>query len=91
MADTVARLAQIYAVLFGNRGDIAVIVRVFKAGLQGVMVDIGDAFFGFDTGNAHGLKLQVGHGAGGILRKGLIDTDSNLTAGHKLARYQMRG
>ena len=41
MADAVARLAQIDAVLAGDACDIAVVVRVFKAGLEGVVIDVG--------------------------------------------------
>ena len=41
MADAVAGTGKVNAVLFGHRLDKAVVVSVFKAGLQGVVVDIG--------------------------------------------------
>ena len=91
MADAVAGLAQIDAVLAGDGGDIAVVVRVFKAGLQGVVVDVGHAALGLDALDIHGLKLQVGHGPGGILRERLVDADGDLAPRLELARYQMAG
>ena len=91
MADAVARLAQIDAVLAGDACDIAVVVRVFKAGLEGVVIDVGHAAFGFDAFYIHGLKLQIGHGPGGILRERLVDADSDFAARLELAGYQMGG
>ena len=91
MADAVARLAQIDAVLAGDACDIAVVVRVFKAGLEGVVINVGHAAFGFDAFYIHGLKLQIGHGPGGILRERLVDADSDFAARLELARYQMGG
>ena len=68
------------------RLDKAVVVGVFKAGLQGVVVDIGHGPLGFDTRNAHGLKLQISHRAGGVLRQGLVDSQSDFRSyGHLTA------
>ena len=89
MADAIAGLGKVHAVLAGDGSDVFVIVRIFKARLQGVVVDISDALFGFDARDAHGLKLQIGHGAGGVLRKRLVDMDGNLAARDHFARYQM--
>ena len=75
--------------LFGHGGNVLVIVGVFKAGLQGVMVDIGHAAFRFHPVNAHGFQLQVGHRTRGILRQGLIDSDRNFRARHQLALEQV--
>ena len=91
MADAVAGLGQVDPMTVGNRGNILVIVRVLKAGLQGVVIDVGYALFCLYTIYAHGFKLQVGHGAGGVLCQGLINADGNLAAGNQLALDQMGG
>ena len=57
--------------------NIAVIVRVFKTGLQRIVIDIGDAQLSFDTRHTHGFEFQVSHGAGGVLRQGLIDSQAD--------------
>ena len=68
MADAVAGAGEPDAVLGGNGLDVPVIVGVFKAGLEGVVVDIGHGLLGFDTRNAHSLKLQISHRSGSVLR-----------------------
>ena len=89
MADAVAGLAEIDAVLFRHGGNVLMIVRVFKAGLQGIMVDIGHAALRFHPVNAHGFQLQIGHRPRGILRQRLIDPDRNFLARHQLALEQV--
>ena len=81
MADSVSGAREVNAVLFGHRLDKAVVVGVFKAGLQGVVVDIGDGTLCFDAVYAHRLKFQIRHRAGGVLRQRLIDPEPNLRAG----------
>ena len=56
------------------------IIGVFKAGLQGVVVDIGNGTLGFHARNAHCLKFQICHRAGGVLRQRLIDLETDLAA-----------
>ena len=68
MADAVSGTGKVNAVFFGHRLNKAVVVGVFKAGLQGVVVDIGHGLLGFDTRNAHSLKLQISHRSGSVLR-----------------------
>ena len=46
---------------------IAVIVSVFKATLQSVVVNIRNTQFCFHSGNTHSFKFQIRHCAGGIL------------------------
>ena len=89
VADAVARAGEPDAVLFGHGLEIAVVVRVFKAGLQRVVVDIGHAQFGPDARDAHRLKLQIGHRAGGILRERLVDAQGDLAAGCHVAVQQV--
>ena len=72
VAYAVARTGIVYAVLFGHCPDKAVIVGIFKAGLQGVVVYVGDRALGLYPRHAHRLKFKIGHGAGGVLRKRLV-------------------
>jgi len=66
-----------------HRLEIAVVVRILKADLNGVVINIAYGQLGPDPGNVHGLELQVSHRAGGILREGLIDADAYFLAGDK--------
>ena len=89
MADAVAGAGEVDAVLFTHRLDIAVVVGVLKAGLQGVVVDIGHAALGAHAGDTHRLEFEIGHSTGGILRQRLIDLQRDLGAGNHLAADQM--
>ena len=89
MADAVAGAGEPDAVLGGNGLDVPVIVGVFKAGLEGVVVDIGHGALCSDPVNAHGLKFQIGHGAGGVLGQGLVDAQRHLAAGGHVSGHQM--
>ena len=53
--------------LLGHRLNKAVVVGVFKAGLQGVVVDIGHGLLGFDTRNAQ-PQTQTSQCSGSVLR-----------------------
>ena len=76
MADAVAGPGEIYAMLGGDRLQIAVVIAVFKAALESIVVNIGDTQLGLDSGNTHCLKFQISHSAGGILGQGLVDPQS---------------
>jgi hypothetical protein len=89
MADAVAGAGEPDAVLGGDGLDVSVVVGVFKAGLEGVVINIGHRSLGFDPVNAHGLKFQIGHGAGGILGQGLVDAQSHLSSRLHAATDQM--
>ena len=91
VADAVAGAGEPDAVLGGNGLDIAVVVGVFKAGLQGVVVDIGHGPLGFHPVDAHGFKFQIGHGAGGILGQGLVNAQGHLSPRLHAAADQMGG
>ena len=69
--------------------DVAVIVGVFKAALQGVVVDVGHALFGLDPVDAHGFKFQIGHGAGGVLGERLVNPQGDFAAGNHFTLHQM--
>ena len=87
MAYAVSRTGKPQTVFCGNALQIAVIVHVFKIGLQRIVVDVGNGQFGFYPRNADGFKLQIRHRAGRILRKRLIDFYCNMRA----ARYRLIG
>ena len=61
------------------------IVGVFKAGLQCIMVDIRHRTLGAHARYAHRFKFQIRHGAGRILRQRLVDLQTDLAARFHLA------
>ena len=89
VADTVAGLGAPDAVLVGHGLDILVVVRVFKACLQGVMVNIRHGALGAHPLYPHSFELQIGHGARGVLGQGLIDADGDFLPGDHLAADQV--
>jgi len=60
--------------------QVAVVIGIAKVALEHIVVDIADREICAYPRNAHGLELQVGHRARGILRQGLIDVQSDLLA-----------
>ena len=88
MADAVACLRIVDAVLLSDRTDIFVVVRILEAGLQGIVVNVSDRTLGLDLIDAHRLKLEISHRAGGILRQRLIDLKADLLTQCHFAVYQ---
>ena len=78
MADAVACLRIVDAVLLSDRTDIFVVVRILEAGLQGIVINVSDRALGLDLIDAHRLKLEISHRAGGILRQRLVDPETDL-------------
>ena len=91
MANTIARTREINAVLFCDRTDKAVVVGIFKTGLQGVVVNISDRALCAYAVNTHCLKFKVSHGAGCILCQRLIDFQTDFAAFCKFSVNQMGG
>ena len=89
MADTVTGTGEANAVLFGHGLDVTMVVCVFKACLQGVVVDIRHGKLCFYALDAHGFQLQISHRARGVLRKGLVDAQTDLRSGDHFARNEM--
>lgn len=90
MADAVARLGAVNAMLFRHRLDVIVVIRVFKASLQRVMVNVRHGLLCLDTLDAHRLELQVRHRTGGILRQRLVNADGDFRAGNQFTAEQVR-
>ena len=90
MADAVACLRVVDAVLLSDRTDIFVVVRILEAGLQGIVVNVSDRALGLDLIDAHRLKLEISHRAGGILRQRLVDLETDLLTQYHFAVYQVR-
>ena len=67
MADAIAGTGEMHTVLGGDSLQITMVVGILETALQGVVINIGDGELGLDSGDAHGLKFQVSHGAGGVL------------------------
>ena len=90
MADAVAGTGKPDPVFFRHALNVAVVIGVFKAALQGVMVDIGNAPLRFHAVDAHGFKFQIRHGSGGVLSQGLIDAETDLLPGDHFPGNEMR-
>ena len=65
------------------------IIRVFKAGLKHIVVNIGYGQFRLDVVEAQGFKLEVGHSSRRILRQGLVDFDCNFLSGNHFTGNEM--
>ena len=90
VADTITRLRTENPVLLRHALDILVIIRVLKSRLQGIVINIGHALHCPHPPDAHRLKLQIGHRAGGILRQGLVNPDGDLFPGLRGPADQVR-
>ena len=89
VADAVAGTGEMDTVLGCYGLKIPMVIGIFKAALEGIVVYIGNGKLGLDPRNAHSLKFQIGHGAGGILSQGLINPQSHLAAGGHVSGNQM--
>ena len=81
MADAVAGAGVFQPVTARNALQIAVVIGIFKAALQRVVVNVRNGKFGFYPINAHGFKLQIRHRSGRVLCQRLIDADGNFFSG----------
>jgi len=81
MADPVARPGEVNPEPSGDALKIAVVVGIFIADLNRVVIDVTYRQLGTDFREIHGLELQIGHGPRGILGEGLIDADADLPGG----------
>jgi hypothetical protein len=91
VGDAVARPAEVDAVSLAGSLQVTVVVGVTEVGLQEIVVHILGRQFHPHPLHPQGLELQHGHGAGGVLEQGMIDTDGDLLAGHQVARDQVIG
>ena len=91
VADPVPGLRAPDPVLLRNALDVLVVVRVFKTGLQRVVVDVGHAPAGLHPADPHGFKLKIRHRAGAVLGQGLVNPDGNFLSGRQFPADQMVG
>ncbi len=91
VANSVPGARQNDAELLRDAHQVPVIVSVFKADLNRVVVDVAHRQLRADPGNVHGFKLQISHGARGVLGEGLVDADADFPAGREVAVHQMFG
>ena len=75
--------------LFRFALDKAVVVRIFKARLKRVVIDVSHAQFRFHTRHAHRLKFKVCHGAGCILRQRLVNAQAHIGANRHFSAHKM--
>ena len=85
MTDAVAGTREINTVFGGHRLQETVVVGIFKAGLQHIVVNVADRDIGAHARDADGLELEVGHCPRRILRQRLVYADRNLFTGGHLA------
>lgn len=78
VADTVARLRVVHAVLSGKPLQKEMVVRVFVVELDDVVVYVLNRQGNLDPAYAYLLQLHAGHRAGSILEQGLIYLDAHL-------------
>ena len=90
MADAIAWLAKIDAVLFGKRLEKPVIVAILKTSLEDVMVNIDGGVLHFDSRYSHCFKLEAGHGAGRILHEHAVYLKAYFLTWFHLAVNNMR-
>ena len=89
VADAVARLGEQHAVSLGNALDEFVVVGVFEACLQCVVVYVCNGKLSLNFIDFHRFQLQIYHGASGVLCQGLVDLDSDLFARSQGAFHQV--
>ena len=89
MANTVAGTGEAKSSFLCNRLNETVIVSIFKACLQGVVIYISNGKLRSDTVNSHCLKLKVRHCTGCVLCKRLINSQTDFTAHRHIAGKQM--
>jgi hypothetical protein len=89
VAYTVAGAREVEAVFLGHALEVAVVVGVLEAHLQRVVVDVTYGEVRFYFVGAHGLELEIGHGAGRVLRQRLVDADGHRRARARLPLYQV--
>jgi len=90
VADPVPRPAVEQPVSRGEGAEEAVVVGVLEADLQHVVVHVHNRGPGADPLHAHGLKLQGGHGPGGILQQRLVHVQGDLRPRRGLPLHQVR-
>jgi len=89
VADAVAGPREPDAVAARHGMQVSMVVGVLEADLDRVVVDVAHRELRAHPADPHGLELQVGHGARGVLGERLVDTDADFAAGDDPARHQV--
>ena len=90
MADTVAGTGEVNAMLFADGLNKSVVISIFKACLESVVVDVGNAFFSFDSRHADSLKFEVSHSTCSVLCQSLVDFKTDFRANGHITAEQVR-
>ena len=90
VADTVARTGEANAVLLGHAADKTMVICIFKAVLQCVMIDVCHRKLCFDSGYPHCLVFQISHCSRCILCQRLVDAQTDLGALNQFAIHNVR-
>lgn len=76
--------------LLCDRTDKSVVVGILKAALERVVVDVCHGALSLYAVNAHSLELEVSHCTSCVLRKGLVDLQTDLCSLYHLAVDDVR-
>ena len=72
MTDAISRPGKIDAILLRDGLQVGVVVCIFEAYLDGIMIDIAYGKLSRNLFKSHGLELEIGHGPCRVLGKGLV-------------------
>jgi hypothetical protein len=89
MADSIPGAGEDNSITGSNRLKVTMVVRILKSRLEHIVIDVGDRELCLYTVKSKGFKLKVGHGSGGILCQGLIDTDCDFLSGNHFSGNQV--
>jgi hypothetical protein len=89
MANAVARSGKVEAVFFRHGLNESVVVGVFKSRLESVVIYVCHRKLRADPRNSHSLKLQICHGAGGVLSQSLVYFQRHFFSRRHFAAYEM--
>jgi hypothetical protein len=89
VADAVAGFGKEDSILRRKGLKKPMIIRILKARLEHIVVNIADGEFGFDPWYPQGFELKIGHCSGRILHKGLVNRDGDVSIGFNGSAHQM--
>ena len=90
VTDSVTRAGEDHTLCRRYRLKIAMIVGVFKADLNSIMINIAEGQFVLNSLQAHRFKLKIGHRPGCVLGKRLVDGYSDWISSLKRPFFEVR-